>query len=325
MARPPAALPWRGLLGPHGVSLVTEGGARIRVTAAPRSRVRLRIELDGGSGTEPPEAHGRAALCAAALAVHCEPLGRGRLRVEPLVTRRRIGWLLVGRAEHPEPVLDCLMREHPSPNAWRRGRLHALRRAERRWEMAWAARLLAPARPGWLAPLGDPVALRSLPRAEVLAWLRRQRVRVRFRADGVSPRPARLARHLLQHLRDWTPGQLPPRLPPPRPSRTTVVSVGAAPRTRNRFVVLWPYDPSSRPPRTVLSALGVTVLGVRKMRDGQGATWMALAGATLEPERIGGLPALLATAFRLKGRSPPQHPRWVVPARAPRTRLSPPR
>ena len=310
---------WRGQLETTGVALVVEGGARL--TLARGTAPRLRLALAGGSADETPALHGRAALGALALAVHCQHEVGPAGRIATHVDARAVAWSVQG----PEALraARCMLRAEPSAEALRAARAEAVARAEARWDLAWAARALAPARPGRLAPQGEADALRRLPATVVRSWLATARQRARLSVQGHHPHPDRAARHLLAALTPLPPGALPPTPPVPRPASTRIVAApaGADPR---RFVLVWggrrgePPEPARMEQLAeALRALDVTVIRIRRgVLPGLGP-WASVAAVLRDPAQRRGLPSLLATAARLASGPSLRGARWVLPLRPP--------
>jgi predicted Zn-dependent peptidase len=208
----------RGDLGDVSARVTARNGAHIEVVRRPNDAwFAAALRFAGGSGDDPPTAHGRSALLASLLADGCGfSAGRAldvwlttiQARLSPLLDADGVGILISAPARHAEAALDtllrCALRPNVSARAVEDARARLLRRLWKREDtflQATLAQTLVPSAPGLVAHWGTPDGVSKVEPSELKrlheAHAKGPRVSVWVSADRP---PAELARFVARRL-----------------------------------------------------------------------------------------------------------------------------
>lgn len=313
----------RGHVADGAVSAVVDGGARIEVqTRAGDGRVGIAIRFAGGAAEEPASVHGRTALLATTLATGCGALAPAaleqRLRsmratIAPEVDATSFG--IVVEADRDawedalELALDCATPselDRVTVEEARRRLLATHRRDETIAMASWAARAIAPASPGRVAPWGDARTIARVSTGELEEARGSLGVAARASVAIAGDVPAReVARRAAPRLALLPRGTLPARTSASDGGEELVSERwdGVVPRV----IVAWRADRADASEREAL-AFGAAAAraiararGVRVVWAGGGATragaWAAFA-IDADEATIAALPEIAASAAR---------------------------
>lgn len=285
-------------------------GARVETAWRPGTSVAIALRLAPGAGEDPPLAHGRAAALAVLVAVCARREGDA---LAPHVDAASWGVTLVAPSADWEPaldrVLDCALEPSFAPTD-----IVAARRALRRRMgdgeasralRAEAARRVAPASPGIVAPWGSPAGVAGAADADIEHAWKSSAVGARIALALVGDFPMRLALdHAARRLSSLPAGAS--RAPaaktaPATPSDDRI----AVPTGPQRVVVTWRDDGAPQDPTgawafaAALRAVLASVPGIEvRSHDGDaeaGVAWAALA-LSVEPTAFADLDAHLRHA-----------------------------
>ncbi len=191
-------------------SMVAPNGARIEVRRRPGPRVSVAVRIAGGAALEPASQHGRTALLSTLAATSCEELPADALAarvrdlqitIEPSIDSGSWGVLLSAPKknwrEAVHMALQCGL--HPSLrpadvlNARLRLRERVGSEGTELWLAGHAARMLAPAAPGLVAPWGMPDTIANITGRDLRQAARSSLVGIRLAVAAVGDVPLREA------------------------------------------------------------------------------------------------------------------------------------